>query len=244
MDAAPDAPANSTLDERRPKGTPEEQLAALGPDPAEAAEPELDEPEEDLKAADGPALAQPSSSTPNATQPSRPPTPDFAAAPVSPPAADRNATTSARADTSQPQQSPSPSPTAASIPNHCPDRPNSPARRSASARNRADQRRDHGCRRAHRRLPTSRDTNSARDPRNIPTRNPRSASRSTVLDRAIPSEPLRGQKHPRDAARPAGSKSRRGTRLHTPYGDRPSPSARRPPGQTDHVHRRTLAAAA
>ena len=50
MDAAPDAPADSTLDERRPKGTPEEQLAALGPDPAEAAEPELDEPEEDLKA--------------------------------------------------------------------------------------------------------------------------------------------------------------------------------------------------
>jgi hypothetical protein len=108
MDAAPDAPADSTLDERRPKGTPEEQLAALGLDPAEAAEPELDEPEEDLKAADGPAPAQPSSSTPNGTQAPRQPTPDSAAAPVSPPAADRNATTSARADTSQPQQSPTP----------------------------------------------------------------------------------------------------------------------------------------
>jgi hypothetical protein len=108
MDAAPDAPADSTLDERRPKGTPEEQLAALGPDPAEAAEPELDEPEEDLKAADAPELAPPSSSTPNATQPSRSPTPDSAAAPVSPPAADRTATTSARADTSQPQQSSTP----------------------------------------------------------------------------------------------------------------------------------------
>jgi hypothetical protein len=104
MDAAPDAPADSTLDERRPKGTPEEQLAALGLDPAEAAEPELDEPEEDLKAADGPAPAQPSSSTPNGTQAPRQPTPDSAAAPVSPPAANRNATTSARADAPQPQQ--------------------------------------------------------------------------------------------------------------------------------------------
>src|ERR1700733_5458231 len=105
MEAPPDAPADSTLDERRPKGTPEEQLAALGPDPAEAAEPELDEPEEDLKAADGPTPAQPSSSTPNATQPSRQPTPDSAAAPVSPPAADRNATTSTRAQPSTlPQQ--------------------------------------------------------------------------------------------------------------------------------------------
>ena len=244
MDAAPDAPANSTLDERRPKGTPEEQLAALGPDPAEAAEPELDEPEEDLKAADGPALAQPSSTTPNATQPSRQPTPDFAAAPVSPPAADRNCDHFGPSQHIPAPTAPSPSPTAAAIPNHCPERPNSPARRSASARNRPDQRRDHGGRGAHRRLPTSRDTNSARDPRSIPTLIPRSASRSTVLGRARPSEPLRGQKHPRDAARPAGSKSRRGTRLHTPYGDRPSPSARRPPGQTDHVHRRTLAAAA
>jgi hypothetical protein len=108
MDAAPDAPADSTLDERRPKGTPEEQLAALGLDPAEAAEPELDEPEEDLKAADGPAPAQPSSSTPNGTQAPRQPTPDSAAAPVSPPAADRNATTSTRANTTQPQQPPAP----------------------------------------------------------------------------------------------------------------------------------------
>jgi hypothetical protein len=108
MDAAPDAPADSPLDERRPKGTPEEQLAALGPDPAEAAELEPDEPEEDLKAADAPELARPSSTTPNATQPSRSPTTDSAAAPVSPPAADRTATTSARADTSQPQQLPTP----------------------------------------------------------------------------------------------------------------------------------------
>ena len=108
MDDAPDAPIDSTLDERRPKGTPEEQFAALGADTAEAAEPELDEPEEDLKAAEAPELAQPSSSTPNATQPSRSPTTDSAAAPVSPPAEDRNATTSARANTSQPQQPPTP----------------------------------------------------------------------------------------------------------------------------------------
>ncbi|MBV8796989.1 MAG: hypothetical protein JO136_18800, partial [Hyphomicrobiales bacterium] len=107
MDAAPDAPTDPTLDERRPKDTPEEQLAALGPNPAEAAEPEKpepDEPEEDLKAADGPAPAQRSSSTPNAAQAPRRPTPDSAATPVSPPATDRNATSSARADVSQPQQ--------------------------------------------------------------------------------------------------------------------------------------------
>ena len=36
MDTAPDAPADSTLDEQRPKGTPEQQLASFGPDSAEA----------------------------------------------------------------------------------------------------------------------------------------------------------------------------------------------------------------
>ena len=48
MDTAPDAPADSTLDEQRPKGTPEQQLASFGPDSAEAAEPE--EPEEEKNA--------------------------------------------------------------------------------------------------------------------------------------------------------------------------------------------------
>ena len=47
MDTAPDAPADSTLDERRPKGTPEHELASFSADSAEAAEPE--KPEEEKK---------------------------------------------------------------------------------------------------------------------------------------------------------------------------------------------------
>ena len=127
MDTAPDAPADSTLDERRPKGTPEQQLASFGPDSAEAAEPE--KPEEEKKAtadaersvggAESPAAtpssnnktvlenrAQASFSPPNTTQPSREIGPDSAAAPVSPPASDRNATTSAQVKTSAAPQSP------------------------------------------------------------------------------------------------------------------------------------------
>ena len=48
MDTDPDAPADSTLDEQRPKGTPEHELASFGPDSAEAPEPE--EPEEEKNA--------------------------------------------------------------------------------------------------------------------------------------------------------------------------------------------------
>ena len=44
MDTDPDAPPDSTLDEQRPKGTPEHELASFGPDSPEAPEPE--EPEE------------------------------------------------------------------------------------------------------------------------------------------------------------------------------------------------------
>ena len=51
MDTAPDAPPDSTLDEQRPKGTPEQQLASFGADSAEAAEPE--KPEEEKKATAG-----------------------------------------------------------------------------------------------------------------------------------------------------------------------------------------------
>jgi hypothetical protein len=127
MDTAPDAPADSTLDERRPKGTPEQQLASFGSDSAEAAEPE--KPEEEKKAAAGAERsvggaespdATPSSnnetvlesrvqanfSPPNTTQPSRETGPDSAAAPVSPPASNRNATTSAQVKTSASPPSP------------------------------------------------------------------------------------------------------------------------------------------
>ena len=40
MDNAPDAPANSTLDEQRPRGTVEQQLASFGPHSGEPPEPE------------------------------------------------------------------------------------------------------------------------------------------------------------------------------------------------------------
>jgi hypothetical protein len=113
MDAA-DAPAESTIEERRPKGTPEEQLAALGADTAEAAEPE--KPEQDMEAGAASSASnnattldnrpQPSISPANTTQPSRETSPDSAAAPVSPPASDRNATAAVRANTSPPQQPP------------------------------------------------------------------------------------------------------------------------------------------
>jgi hypothetical protein len=133
MDTAPDAPADSTLDERRPKGTPEQQLASFGANSAEAAEPE--KPDEEKKAADAERSvgviespdATPSSgnktvlesgvqasfSPPNTTQTYREIGPDSAAAPVSPPASDRNATTSAQAKTStfpQPPTTPDPKP--------------------------------------------------------------------------------------------------------------------------------------
>jgi hypothetical protein len=105
MDTAPDAPADSTLDEQRPKGRPEQQLASFDADSAEAAEPE--KPEEEKKAtADAPPFSnnetvlesrvQANFSPPNTPQPSREIGPDSAAAPVSPPASDRNATTSAQ----------------------------------------------------------------------------------------------------------------------------------------------------
>jgi hypothetical protein len=127
MDNAPDAPADSTLDEQRPRGTVEQQLASFGPHSGEPPEPE--EPEEETNATaeaewpvrlTEPAAAAPSSnnetllesraqaspSSPNTTKPSREIGPDSAAAPFSPPATDRNATTSVRVDTPAPPQPP------------------------------------------------------------------------------------------------------------------------------------------
>ena len=95
--------------------------------------------------------------------------------------------------------------------------PGRPARRSAPASNRADQRRHYGCRRAHRRLPTSRDA--------IPTRNRGSPGGPRVVSRAIPSEPLRGQEHPRNASRAAGPNPRRAARLHILPGTTGAPAS-------------------
>ena len=48
MDTAADAPAASTLDEQRPKGTPEHERSSFGPNSPEAPEPE--EPEDEKNA--------------------------------------------------------------------------------------------------------------------------------------------------------------------------------------------------
>jgi hypothetical protein len=98
MDTDPDAPPDSILDEQRPKGTPEHELASFGAD-----SPEAPEPEEEKNAtvnAERPVLGTESAAPTPSTQPSREIGPDSAAAPVSPPASDRNATTSAQVKTS------------------------------------------------------------------------------------------------------------------------------------------------
>jgi len=127
MDPVPDAPPDSTLDERRPKGAREHELASFDADSPEAAEPE--KPEEEKKApadanraaglTESPdaipissnetareSRAQPSFSSPNTARPSREIMPDSAAAPVSPPAFDRNTTASAQGETSAAPQPP------------------------------------------------------------------------------------------------------------------------------------------
>jgi hypothetical protein len=101
MDTDPDAPLDSTLDEPRPKATPEQQLATFGSDLLEAPEPE--EPEDEEKAtaeAEQPLRVTEFAAATPSIQTSREIGPDSAAAPVSPPASDRNATTSAQVKTS------------------------------------------------------------------------------------------------------------------------------------------------
>ena len=106
MDTAPDAPAASTLDEQRPKGTPEHELSSFGPNSPEAPEPEEPEDEKNATAeAERPVrIAESAAATPS-KQTSREIGPDSAAAPVSPPASDRNANTSAQVKTSPAPQS-------------------------------------------------------------------------------------------------------------------------------------------
>jgi hypothetical protein len=107
MDTDPGAPADSTLDEQRPKGTPEQQLFSFGPDSPEAPEPEESEDEKNATAeAERQVRVKESAAATPSTQTSRETGPDSAAAPVSPPASDRNATTSAQAKTSAAPQPP------------------------------------------------------------------------------------------------------------------------------------------
>jgi hypothetical protein len=107
MDTDPDAPPDSTLDEQRPKDTPVHELASFGPDSPEAQEPEEPEEEENAIAeAEWPVRVTESAAATPSTQTSREIGPDSAAAPVSPPASDRNATTTAQVKTSTAPQSP------------------------------------------------------------------------------------------------------------------------------------------
>jgi len=194
MDTAPDAPADSTLDEQRPKGTPEQQLASFGPDSPEAAEPE--EPEEEMKATAGADRSVGGAE------------PDSAAAPISPPASDRNATTSAQVRTStfpQPPTTPDPKPQSqtsspkAQIATQDDQRPQGAAPINAAT------------------MAVGALTGAFRRPetRSLPPTPARSAGRSTALSPAIPSEPLRRQAHPGHASRTTGPNRRRATRLHT-----------------------------
>ena len=98
MDTDPDAPPDSILDEQRPKGTREHELASFGADSPEAPEPE-EEKNATVNAERPVRVTEFAAPTPS-TQPSREIGPDSAAAPVSPPASDRNATTSAQVKTS------------------------------------------------------------------------------------------------------------------------------------------------
>jgi hypothetical protein len=107
METDPGAPADSTLDEQKPKGTPEHGLTSFGPDSPEAPEPEEPEQEENATAeAERPVRITESAAATPSLQTSREIGPDSAAAPVSPPASDRNATTTAQVKTSTARQSP------------------------------------------------------------------------------------------------------------------------------------------
>jgi hypothetical protein len=106
MDTAAGAPADSTLDEQSPKGTPEHELASFGPDSPKAPEPEEPEQEKNATAeAERPVRITVSAAATPSRQTSREIGPDSAAAPVSPPASDRNANTSAQVNTSPSPQS-------------------------------------------------------------------------------------------------------------------------------------------
>ena len=210
MDNAPDAPANSTLDEQRPRGTVEQQLASFGPHSGEPPEPE--EPEEETNAtaeAEWPVrLTEPAAAAPSSNNETllesrakqvllrrrsrflRPPLIGMRRLRF-------------RSRLPQPRQSPPPhpKPQPQSL-----RRPGRPARRSAPASNRADQRRHYGCRRAHGRLPTSRDA--------IPTSNrgspggPGSSAAQSLLSRfAVRNivETLRGPQDQTRAAPPAST---------------------------------------
>jgi hypothetical protein len=102
MDIDPDAPLDSALNQQRTRGGPEQQMVSFGGDLADAPEPEEPEDEKNATAeAKRPIRVIESSA---AAQIPRQVAPDSAAAPVSPPAFNRNAATSGRVDASPPQQ--------------------------------------------------------------------------------------------------------------------------------------------
>ena len=252
MDTDPGAPADSTLDEQRPKGTPEQQLASFGPDSAEAPEPEEPEDEKNATAeAERPVRVTESAAATPSTQTPREIGPDSAAAPVSPPASDRNATTSAQVKTSTAPQSPTaldpkpqsqPSSPVAQFPPQDDQRPQGAAPINAATM-------AVGALTGAFRRPETR----SQPPTPAAPADPRPSAPQSLLNRfAVKNilDTLRGT---------AGPNRRRATRLHTLPGrsrrdrldqhhasadDKRRGLAGRAPGQADHFHRRTHAAAA
>jgi hypothetical protein len=109
---AAEAPAESTIEERRPKGTPDEQIAAFGAGTAKAAEPEKPEPEKptlDIEASAASPASNTETTLANQAQPS--PGLDSAATPVSPPASNRNTRANAPAAAEVNLAPPQPAPT-------------------------------------------------------------------------------------------------------------------------------------
>ena len=211
MDTDPGAPADFTLDEQKPKGTPEHELAPRSApicrkprSPKSPSRKRTRQPKQNGRFA--------SQNLPPPRPPDKPPAKsDRILPPLRFPRPPLIGMRRLRLKSRLPHpHSPQPPPTRSLNPNlsHG-NRSVSPAGRSASARNRADQRRHHGCRRAHRRLPTSSDT--------IPTPNPRGAGGSTALSPAIPSanrfavktilDTLRGPQDQTRAAPPASTLS-------------------------------------
>ena len=230
------------------------QLASFGPDSPEAPEPE--EPEE-RKERDGRGRTAGSRhricrrrALQRQTSP-REIGPDSAAAPISPPASDRNATTSAQVKTSAAPQSPAALDPSLN-PKPLPRSPNSP-RKTISVRK--EPRRSTPPPWLSARSPAPSDV-----PRHDP--NPQPPQRRPIHGPSAPQSLLSrfAVRNILDTLRAtAGPNRRRATRLHTLPGrsrrdrldqhhasadDKRRGLAGRAPGQADHFHRRTHAAAA
>ena len=211
MDTDPGALADSTLDEQKPKGTPEHELASFGPDSPEAPEPEEPEDEKNATAeAERPVRITESAAATPSRQTSREIGPDSAAAPVSPPASDRNATASAQAKTSATPQSsaaPDPTPQSRTFPPNAQFPPQDDQRPQGAAPINAAT------------MAVGALTGAFRPPeaRSLPPTPAAPADPGPSAPQSLLSRHAR-QEHPGHASRTAGPNRRRSTRLHALLG--------------------------